>query len=117
MITVSLYDGHYNTEHKLDNDASLSDLLAVLEEYRHMPMELPASALTVEHDDDVRCETCGETGYEHDYYSAEDDGPVECPECRYNTEVDLGIADDDDDDPGPEVYPTYISPFDDEETK
>lgn len=112
MITVSLYDGHYNTEHQLDNDASLSDLIAILEEFRHMPMELPASALTVEHDDDVRCETCGGTGLDQDWFSAVDGGPVECPDCRYTTEEELGIADDDD-----PVYPTYVSPFDEKETK
>lgn len=89
MINITIYDGHYGHTHQLSNDAGLSDLLEILEQYRHTPVELPATALTIEKDDDTQCESCGEVGDDDEVFAYEIGQPQECSECRYQTEKEM----------------------------
>ncbi len=89
MITVTIYDGHYGHSHQLSNDADLTDLIEVLDQYRHSPVALPATALTIEKDDDTQCESCGEVGDDEEVFAYEIGQPQECSECRYQTEEEM----------------------------
>jgi len=86
MITVTVYDGHYSHDHQLGNDADISDLIEVLEEYRHNAVALPATSVSIEIDDEAACESCGEVGDIDEIWSYEIGDPAECDDCRNQTE-------------------------------
>ncbi len=89
MINVTIYDGHYSHLHQLDNDADLSDLIEVLKQYEHCAVGLPATALKIEQDDDVQCESCGHVADEDCIYAYEIGQPQECAGCRVETEEEM----------------------------
>lgn len=89
MINVTINDGHYDHTHQLSNDADISDLIEVLEQYRHNAVALPATSVSIEIDDEAACESCGEIGDIDEVFSNEIGQPQECSDCRYHTEQEM----------------------------
>ena len=89
MITVTVYDGHYSHAHQLGNDAGIHDLIEVLEQYRHNAVEIPATSVSIEIDDEAACFHCGEVGDIDEVFAYEIGQPEECSDCRYHTEQEM----------------------------
>ncbi|MEK0338990.1 MAG: hypothetical protein QQN46_02025 [Nitrosopumilus sp.] len=89
MINVTINDGKYSHLHQLDNDADLFDLIEVLKQYEHSAGRLPATALSIEKDDDLQCESCGHVAAEDKIYAWAIDQPQECGVCRFETEEEM----------------------------
>ena len=89
MINVTINDGKYSHLHLLNNDAGLDDLIEVLKEYEHCAVGLPATALSIEKDDDLQCKSCGHVADEDEIYAWAIGQPQECGGCRFETEEEM----------------------------
>jgi len=75
MITVTVNDGPYIRTHQLNNDADISDLIEVLEQYRHNAVALPATCVSIDVDDTAEWATDHDGDFDDDEFDAfADDG-------------------------------------------
>lgn len=90
MITVTVHDGHYNREHLLDDMASVSDLIEVLNEYRNAPMIVFASQVEIRHEPGGGNYVCGDCDHVGLAITFKEDewGNESCPECGSDSVYD-----------------------------